>query len=224
MINPPNLNNQNNVGTDNGAQKKLTATYQTFLTLLTTQIKNQDPLSPMDSTQWTSQLVQYSSVEQQLKANELLTALVGLQAGNLTNAANMIGKNAIVDSATQSFTDKPLAWNYDLESDAAKVRVEVVDAKGNTVFRSDVGKGAKGTNSFTWDGKDASGKTLPQGDYTLKVTAETAAGGKVKNAVYFQDRVSGIEKINGEIYLKVASTLVPLSKVSGVKDPQTPNK
>ncbi|UDF03957.1 flagellar hook assembly protein FlgD [Asticcacaulis sp. AND118] len=196
----------------------LASTYETFLGLLTAQIKNQDPLSPMDSAEWTNQLVQYSSVEQQLKSNEYLQALVGLSAGNMAGSVNMIGKTAIADIDTQTFKDKDLTWHYELAGTASKVDVEVLDSDGKTVWKGTSDQLTKGDNSFTWDGKDSSGNTVKEGNYTLKVTATSANGATIANAVSVQQRVDGTELIDGEIILRMGYSLIPMSYVTGVRE------
>lgn len=196
----------------------LASTYETFLGLLTAQIKNQDPLSPMDSTQWTNQLVQYSSVEQQLKANDYLKSLVGLSAGNMASSVNMIGKTAVADIDTQSFKDKALTWHYELAGTASKVDVEVLDASGKTVWKGTSDSLNKGDNSFTWDGKDSTGNTVKEGNYTLKVTATSANGAAISNAISVQQRVDATELINGEIVLRMGYSLIPMSYVTGVRE------
>lgn len=210
--------NTNAASTSTASASGLGSTYQTFLSLLTAQIKNQDPLSPMDSTQWTNQLVQYSSVEQQLKANEYLKSLVGLGAGNVASSVNMIGKTAVADIDTQSFKDKALTWHYELANTAAKVDVEVRDADGKIVWKGTSNSLSKGDNSFTWDGKDSTGATVKEGNYTLKVTATSANGAAISNAVSVQQRVDATELINGEIVLRMGYSLIPMSYVTGVRE------
>lgn len=213
-----NTSSTNSSSSSSSAKSGLASTYETFLGLLTAQIKNQDPLSPMDSAEWTNQLVQYSSVEQQLKSNEYLQALVGLSAGNMANSVNMIGKTAIADIDTQTFKDKALTWHYELAGTASKVDVEVLDSDGKTVWKGTSDQLTKGDNSFTWDGKDSSGATVKEGNYTLKVTATSANGATIANAVSVQQRVDSTELINGEIVLRMGYSLIPMSYVTGVRE------
>lgn len=196
----------------------LATTYETFLGLLTAQIKNQDPLSPMDSSEWTNQLVQYSSVEQQLKSNEYLKSLVDLGAGNMASSVNMIGKTATADIDTQTFKDKALTWHYELAQTASKVAVEVRDANGKTVWKGTSDSLNKGDNSFTWDGKDSTGNTVKEGNYTLKVTATSANDATISNVVSVQQRVDATELINGEIVLRMGYSLVSMSSITGVRE------
>src|SRR5512140_3297674 len=93
--------------------------FQTFLSLLTTQLQNQNPLDPLDTNQFTQQLVQFASVEQQLKANDQLTALVALQQANQsTQALAFVGKTAVVDGSTATLTNAQATWDLSLPSNA----------------------------------------------------------------------------------------------------------
>jgi len=205
--------------TTSAATSSLTSNYETFLSLLTAQIKNQDPLSPMDSTEWTSQLVQYSSVEQQLKANEYLSSLVDLSAGNMSSSVSMIGKTATAAVDTQTYASgDSLTWHYELAADAANVQVEVLDANGDTVYKGTSDGLTSGDNTFTWDGTNSSGTQVAAGNYTLKVTATNSAGSTVSNSISVQQRVTGTELVDGEIVLKMGSSLIPMSYVTGVRE------
>ena len=98
--------------------------YQTFLSLLTTQLKNQDPLSPLDTNQFTQQLTQMTGVEQQLLSNQLLQQLVNQnQGGGLTNAVGLIGKTVTSSGGAAVLSGGSATWNYSLPSNAASVNV-----------------------------------------------------------------------------------------------------
>src|ERR1700760_2958066 len=112
VTNTPTTTSQSQTAADSAA---LTGNYQTFLSLLTAQIKNQDPLSPMDTTQWTNQLVQYSSVEQQLKGNQYLEQIAANnKAGSMDSAVSYIGKTVSADSSTATLKDGQASWDYTL--------------------------------------------------------------------------------------------------------------
>lgn len=200
------------------ATGSLATTYETFLALLTAQIKNQDPLSPMDSTEWTNQLVQYTSVEQQLKSNEYLSAIAAQGVGNMANSVSFIGKTAIADIDTQTFKNDPLEWHYELAGDAAKVDLQVLNSSGEVVWSGEGTSKSKGDNSFTWDGKNAAGQAVPPGNYTLKVKAKTAQDAEILSAVSVQGRVTATELIDGEVMLRIGQSLIPLTYVSGVRE------
>jgi flagellar basal-body rod modification protein FlgD len=145
---------------------------QTFLALMTTQLKNQDPLSPVDSNQFTQQIVQMTGVEQQLLTNDLLKALVGMNDGGLSGQVGMIGKEVTATSSSGALTDKTMSFDYNLSSAASALQLDVIDSTGKTVATIKPTDMAKGDHTFKWDGKNAKGEQLPDGGvYGLKVTA-----------------------------------------------------
>ena len=171
-----NTNNTTNTGTSgtsstNNAMQQLSGTMNTFLTLLTTQLQNQDPLSPMDSTQFTQQLVEYSQVEQQINMNSNLTNLIGLSQQNIVSSAvNYIGKTIEGESNQVPLQNGVLKAAYGLTGDAKSVSVVVRDDTGNIVY-SKVGQTTKGVHEFNWDGKDSNGLQLKDGTYSLSITS-----------------------------------------------------
>jgi flagellar basal-body rod modification protein FlgD len=198
--------------------KSLSANYETFLSLLTAQIRNQDPLSPMDTTEWTNQLVQYSSVEQQLKGNEYLekiAAAAGAAGNSMDAAVNYIGKTVSAATATATFANGQAAWDYKLEGDATAVNLTVVDKNGTVVWTGTSDQTGKGSHTVAWDGETASGTKVTSGDYTLKVKATNVAG-DVASSVNITGIANAAEVRDGAVVLKVGGTYVPLSLISKV--------
>jgi flagellar basal-body rod modification protein FlgD len=149
--------------------------FQTFLTLLTTQLKNQDPLSPLDTNQFTAQLVQFAQVEQQLKSNTQLSTLVSLQqTAQNTAALNFVGQKVDVAGATTALTNGTATWQMSVPKPATAT-ITIKSATGQQVFSGNYALNA-GTQPFVWDGKDASGLQWPDGNYTISVTAQDASG------------------------------------------------
>jgi flagellar basal-body rod modification protein FlgD len=202
-------------GTANDAAT-LTSNYTTFLNLLTAQIKNQDPLSPMDTTQWTNQLVQYSSVEQQLKANQYLESLVNAGSqSSMNQAVGYIGKAVTANVDTATLNGGQASWQYALGGDATTATLTVKDSNGNVVWSGDAPDKSAGMHSFTWDGATSSGAAAPAGDYTLSVAAKTVAG-DVTAAVGLSGVVSSVQNNSGAVELMVNGTAIPLSSISTV--------
>jgi flagellar basal-body rod modification protein FlgD len=200
--------------------KTLTGNYQTFLSLLTAQIKNQDPLSPMDTTQWTNQLVQYSSVEQQLKGNQFLEQMANNNTTqSMSSAVSFIGKTVTADVNTATLSNGSANWNYSLGADAASATLKVLDSSGNVVWTGTPPDMSKGVHTFNWDGKDINGKTVPNADYTLSVTAKTSGDIDIDTAVGITGTVTAADSSSGTIMLRLGDTEVPLSSVSGVANP-----
>jgi flagellar basal-body rod modification protein FlgD len=191
--------------------KQLAGNFDTFLKLLTTQLQNQDPLSPMDSNQFTQQLVQFSSVEQQISTNDNLKQLIGLgqvQTNNL--GMSYLGKNVVLTNGAGALADGKATWTYGLDGAAAATTLTVTDAKGKVVYTA-AGDNKVGSHTFEWDGKDAGGNTLPPGGYQLTVNAKAADGTKVTTSVASKGQVSAIDMSSGTPQLVIGSMIVPLS-------------
>jgi flagellar basal-body rod modification protein FlgD len=192
--------------------------YNTFLNLLTAQIKNQDPLSPMDTTQWTNQLVQYSSVEQQIKANGYLESIAnGTSSANaMTSAVSYIGKTIGTSEDTATLKAGGSAtWNYDLGSDATTATLTVKDTNGDTVWSGAADDLTSGSHSFSWDGKDSTGNAVGAGDYTLSISAANSAG-TIDASVGLSGTVTSAETEDGSVVLKVGNSSVALDSVTSV--------
>jgi flagellar basal-body rod modification protein FlgD len=194
----------------------LTTNYTTFLNLLTAQIKNQDPLSPMDTTAWTAQLVQYSSVEQQLKGNQYLEALTKQSTqSNMNAAVSYIGKTVTADQDVAGLKDSKAEWQYALSAEATKATLTVKDSDGTVVWSGDAPDLTSGAHSFTWDGKDSSGKAVPEGQYTLSIAASNASS-DIDAAVGITGIVTSVANSDGTILLKVGNTSVDMTTVTSV--------
>jgi flagellar basal-body rod modification protein FlgD len=197
----------------------LSQTYDTFLKLLTTQLKNQDPLSPMDSTKFTEQLVQYSSVEQQISQNKNLETMISLlQGGQTTNAVGYIGREVEAKTSKATLGDDGATWRYSLGTNSAVTQITVTNASGLPVYAT-TGSTASGEHEFTWNGKDSAGNKLPAGDYTVTVTARDAAGSKVTSNVSVGGTVTGVEMKDGTPLLIVGGSRLSLSDIVSVTEP-----
>ncbi len=197
----------------------LVSNFETFLTLLTAQLKNQDPLSPMDSNQFTEQLTQMTGVEQQLLTNDLLTSLLAAQTGaGLNGASNYIGKDATASWAVTKLDDGKANWSYELGSSASEVSLSVLDSTGKTVWTGPAPDRTTGTHDFVWDGKTTAGGQLTDGGvYSLKVTAKNGTA-TVASQVLTMGRVTGVEMYDGVPYLTIGNSIVPVSAVIGLDE------
>ena len=202
----------------NAGSTMLASNFETFLALLTSQLKNQDPLSPVDSNQFTAQLTQMAGVEQQL-----LKSLVAAQSGGgLAGAANYIGKDATAAWSATKFTDGAAGWSYEIASNAASVKLEVLDGSGNVVWSGDAPDKTTGVHEFSWDGEATSGADGQEGQvYSLRVVAKDAAGGAVDAQVLTRGRITGVELYDGETYLTVGDSILPLSSVIALEESRT---
>jgi len=207
----------------NSGTAMLASNFETFLALLTSQLKNQDPLSPVDSNQFTAQLTQMAGVEQQLLTNELLKSLVSAQGGGgLDTAANYIGRDATAAWSATKFTDGEASWSYEIASNAATVKLEVVDGSGNVVWSGDAPNKTTGVHEFSWDGEATTGNDGQEGQvYSLRVVAKDGAGGAIAAQVLTEGRVTGVEMYDGEVFLTVGNSILPLSSVIALAEART---
>ena len=208
---------QASVGT---GRTRLAESFETFLSLLTTQLKNQDPLSPMDGNQFTQQLVQMTGVEQQLLSNQLLTSLVAQGGATLDGAVDLIGKTVTADRTVAELTaSKPAEWTYELPTAAADARLTVKDSAGQVVLTAAAPELSAGRHSFTWNGTLANGATAPAGSYTVSVAARGADGKAITSPVNLVGIATAAESIDGETWLTIGSAKVKLSAVTSVRQP-----
>src|SRR5476651_339023 len=147
----------------------LSSNFGSFLNLLMTQLKNQDPTSPMDANSFTTELVQFSSVEQQINTNTSLTQLIQLtQAADVTQSAGLIGKQVTVQSSQMPLQNGSGTLNFTAPG-AEPVSITLQGATGNTL-RQDTVNAVQGANTWNWNGKTSNGQMLPDGAYTVTVT------------------------------------------------------
>ncbi len=197
---------------------KLSENFDNFLMLLTQQLKNQDPLSPMDTAQFTQQLVQFAGVEQQINSNKKLDQLISLQTGNQAAAAiSYLGKSVTAESQAFVLADGTGEFTYTLPRPASASVVIVTDAAGRPV-RILQGEVSAGEHAYSWDGTDANGNSLPDGLYRIEVSAVDAKGAQILATTHTTGLVSGVAIENGEIILNIGPLAVPFGKVRSVND------
>jgi len=186
----------------------LAGNFQTFLSLLTTQLQNQNPLDPLDTNQFTQQLVEFASVEQQLKTNDQLSALVALQqTTQATQALGFVGKTAVVDGNTPALSNSSATWQLNVPSSSA-VNITIANSKGQTVFTGSYSANAGDNQPFTWNGQGNDGTQWPDGLYTLTATAADSSGNPVAISTQVGGTVSSVDltqtppllMINGQSY------------------------
>jgi flagellar basal-body rod modification protein FlgD len=202
----PAASSANSLSSTTGAT--LAGNFQTFLTLLTTQLQNQNPLDPLDTNQFTQQLVQFASVEQQLKTNDQLTTLVSLQqTAQSTQALTFVGKTAVVDGSTAALSKSSATWDLNVPTNS-KVNLTITSSTGQTVFTGSYQVNAGNNQPFTWDGKGNDGTQWPDGQYKLTATAADSAGNSVAVSTQIQGVVNSVDltqsppllSINGQTY------------------------
>ena len=200
--------------TTSTAQKQLSTNFDTFLTLLTTQLKNQDPTAPIDSTQFTQELVQFSQVEQQIDTNDNLKTLINLsQSQSSSQAMSYLGHNVVLTGGQGVLTSGAANWTYGLSNLASATTLTVSDANGKAVY-STSGDATAGVHDFTWDGKDTNGNQLADGMYKLTVSSTANDGTAVTTSVASKGTVAGVDFSGTTPQLVIGSTEVPLSSAT----------
>lgn len=194
--------------------KKATVDYESFLKLLTAQLRNQDPLAPMDATQFMTQLAQLSTVEQSMKSNDTLTQVLDtLKSSGMRMDMAFLGRKVEVASNSLPLAGGKAETAYTVAGTPASVKIEVLNAAGNVV-QTAAGALQTGRQTFSWNGKTAGGATAPDGLYTVRITAKDKEGKALDTASVLSDTVSEVRTVDGatQFVLKSGAT-VPASAV-----------
>lgn len=187
---------------------KLASDFSDFLTLLTTQLQNQDPLDPMDSGEFTNQLVAFTGVEQQIRTNQNLEQLTALtQLNNIGNIAGYLGYDALVEAPFGDHTTDGIKWQYSHGDAASSTSLQVRDEEDNIIFET-AGKTGVGLHEFNWDGKDASGNSVAPGNYQLKVVAKDAEGKALTAGIAVQETITSVNTASGVPTFKIGPNTV----------------
>jgi flagellar basal-body rod modification protein FlgD len=189
--------------------------FQTFLTLLTTQLKNQDPTNPLDTNQFTQQLVAFAQVEQQLKSNAQLSTLVSLQqTAQSTQALSFVGENVTVNSNTAELVKGKASWTLSSPKPAVAV-LSISNAAGQLVY-SGAATMQAGSNTFSWNGQGNNGTQWPDGAYKISVTAQDASGQSVGVSTLVTGVVSSVDLTKNPPVLSVNGQNFTVNQIQGV--------
>jgi flagellar basal-body rod modification protein FlgD len=217
MITPTSSNPTATSSTD-PALKQLSGNFSTFLNLLTTQLKYQDPLSPMDSTEFTAQLASFATVEQGIQTNKNLESLIGLtQATQVSTGVSYIGRTIEADTNVGALVNGKAEFLYNLPKGAATAVLTIRDDKGAVVLTKQVDKSV-GSHKFTWDGKDTTGTQMSDGVYSVSVAAADGTNAKIDSTIHMLGKVDGVVMSEGSVSALVGAVAIPLDKIVSVKD------
>ena len=201
------------------SRTSLATNYQTFLTLLTTQLKNQDPTKPLDNNEFTQQLTQMTGVEQQLLSNELLTKLDNQSADSLGNAVNLIGKLATVKTNSNMLQSGKADWTYDMPAGASSATIQIKNAQGSLIYSGDVSDLTAGPKTFSWNGTTNSGANLAAGGpYLATIAVQNADKTSASITPLVKGLVTGVETANGAVLVSLGTNKVASSSVIGVSN------
>jgi flagellar basal-body rod modification protein FlgD len=202
----------NTIGID---QQTIAGNFNTFLQLLTTQLQNQNPLDPLDTNQFTQQLVQFAQVEQQLRSNDQLATLVSLQKTTQSTAAlSFVGQNVVVDGSTAQLANSQATWSF-TSPKPASAAVTIKDSTGQTAY-SGAFTLQTGPQNFQWDGKGNDGTVRPAGAYTLTISSKDANGQFVAISTEVQGVVDSADLTQDPPTLSIGGQNYALDKIKRV--------
>jgi flagellar basal-body rod modification protein FlgD len=191
--------------------------FDTFLQLLTTQLQNQNPLDPLDTNQFTQQLVQFTEVEQSLKTNEQLSTLLSFQsAATATAAVSYIGTNIRAEGTTSELENGSAVWTYNLAVPAPNSQVTIRDEAGKIVF-SEKTQLQAGEQNITWDGSTTEGTTAPDGLYNITIDARDANDLNLTITTSTTGKVDSVDLSETEPVLLIGSKRIKLSSVTFIE-------
>jgi flagellar basal-body rod modification protein FlgD len=206
----------NNTSSTGVATNTIAGNFQTFLQLLTTQLKNQNPLDPLDTNQFTAQLVQFAQVEQQLKSNDQLSTLVALQqTAQATQALDYVGQTVAVDGDTAPLSNGSAVWRVTVDKPVLAT-INITNSTGQTVMTSTRSLEAGKNQPLVWDGKDGSGLEWPDGNYKMSITAKDANGVSVAIPTEIQAVVDSADLSKTPPLLSIAGSDYTLDKIKRV--------
>tara|TARA_B100001939_G_scaffold484_1_gene460 strand:+ start:7478 stop:8173 length:696 start_codon:yes stop_codon:yes gene_type:complete len=197
------------------AEQKLAEDFDDFLALLTTQLQYQDPLDPLDSNEFTQQLVSFTGVEQSIATNKNLETLISkVTSQSIADSVSYLGKEITVDSNKAGLDNGKVKWEYTLDSVAETTKIKITHDKTGKVVYEGFGKTAAGMHEFVWQAPE----NAEEGIYSLEVSATTASDQEVQTQVYSKGIVKSVETLGGLPYLASNGILVAPDNILAVKD------
>ncbi|MBL8573533.1 MAG: flagellar hook assembly protein FlgD [Hyphomicrobiaceae bacterium] len=198
------------------SQNRLSQNYEMFLKLLTTQLQNQNPLEPMDADKFTSQLVQYSGIEQQIQMNASLEDMKSIfESQGAVSLVNYIGATVTAAGAQTQLKDGAATWKLTADSEIARATIVIKNSAGAEVYRETVDASGK-EFQYAWDGKTSSGGTAPDGTYQISVTATDSAAKAVPVSTRISGVVSSVDMTESPAILKIGTIRVPVTSIETV--------
>jgi flagellar basal-body rod modification protein FlgD len=198
------------------ASQQIAGNFQSFLQLLTTQLQNQNPLDPLDTNQFTQQLVEFAGVQQQLNTNDSLATLVSLQqATQSTEALSYVGKTVTVSGNTATMANSEAVWALSVPN-ASTVDVSIASSTGQTVFTGSYDVSAGNNQPFEWNGTGNDGTQNPDGNYTLTATAKDSSGNTVAVSTSVGGIVSSVDLTQSPPMLTIGGQTYTLSQIQSI--------
>ena len=193
----------------------IASNFTTFLQLLTTQLKNQSPLDPLDTNQFTQQLVQFAQVEQQMKSNDQLSSLVSLEkSAQASTALAYVGSTVVVDGSTAKLANGNATWSLNVAK-PSNATIVIKDSTGQTTYSGSYAVNP-GNQQFVWDGHGNDGRVWPDGNYTLTATALDANKQSVAISTEVQATVDSVDLTQDPPQLSVNGQNYTLDKIKRI--------
>jgi flagellar basal-body rod modification protein FlgD len=206
------------------ANTQIAGNFQSFLQLLTTQLQNQNPLSPLDTNQFTQQLVEFAGVQQQINTNDSLATLVSLQqTAQSTQALGFVGKTAVVSGSTAALTSSSSSssssatWLINVPT-ASNVTITITNSSGQTVYSGSAAAAAGNAQPFTWNGQGSDGTQEPDGNYTLTATATDSANNSVAITTDVAGVVTSVDLTQSPPLLTIGGQTFTVNQIQGILD------
>jgi flagellar basal-body rod modification protein FlgD len=198
------------------ATSQIAGNFQSFLTLLTTQLQNQNPLDPLDTNQFTQQLVEFAGVQQQLNTNASLSTLVSLQqTAQSTQALGFVGKTAVVNGNAAALTNSSATWDLSVPANS-NLNISITSSTGQTVFTGNYSAAAGSSQPFTWNGQGNDGTQYPDGQYKLTATAADSSGNNVAVTTQVQGVVSSVDLTQSPPLLTINGQTYTVSQIASI--------
>jgi flagellar basal-body rod modification protein FlgD len=202
------------------ASQQIAGNFQSFLQLLTTQLQNQNPLDPLDTNQFTQQLVEFAGVQEQLNTNDSLSTLVTLQqTTEATQALGFVGKTAIVNGSTAQVTNSSGTWELNVPANA-NVNITITNSTGQTVYSGVVPMNS-GVQPFTWNGMGTDGTQMPDGQYSLTASYSNGSGSTVGIPTQIAGVISGVNLSQSPPLLIINGQSYTVSQVQTISNPSS---
>jgi flagellar basal-body rod modification protein FlgD len=200
------------------ANTQIAGNFQSFLQLLTTQLQNQNPLSPLDTNQFTQQLVEFAGVQQQINTNDSLATLVSLQqTAQSSQALQFVGKTAVVKGSTAALASNEATWELNIPT-ASNVNISIANSSGQTVYTNTFAASAGNNQAFNWNGLGSDGSQLPAGNYTLTATAKDSNGNTVAVTTSVAGVVSSVDLTQSPPLLSIGGQTFTVNQVESIID------
>ncbi|HLH93714.1 MAG TPA: flagellar hook capping FlgD N-terminal domain-containing protein [Xanthobacteraceae bacterium] len=216
----PNTSSSSTAG--QGAGLNLASNFNEFLTLLTTQLEHQDPTSPLDPNQFTQELVQFASVEQQINTNTSLNTLISLQQmQQASSALQFVGATVALSGKTAQLTNGQASWSYSVNQPATAT-INVTNSSGQVVYTTTQAAQA-GSQTFSWNGLNSQGISQPSGSYTISISAVSANNQNVPVTIGTQGVVTGVDISQSPPNVTVGGQSYPINQITQVLSSGTNN-